>query len=39
MYVFIVDSFDVQGLEYDSGTRGGATELRNGIKTDSSMIS
>jgi hypothetical protein len=40
MYVSIMDSFDVHGLEYDSETRdGGTTEFRNGTRTDSSMSS
>lgn len=32
-------SSEVHGLEYDSGARIGATELRNGTRTDSSMSS
>jgi hypothetical protein len=39
MYVSVIDSLDVHGLEYDSETRDGATELRNGTRTDSSMSS
>jgi hypothetical protein len=39
IYVSIMDSFDVHGLPKDSGGRTGATELRNGTSTDSSISS
>jgi hypothetical protein len=39
MYVSIMDSFDIHGLFSDSKGRVGATELRKGTSTDSSISS
>lgn len=39
MVVSDMDSLDVQGLENDSRPRPGATELRKGTRTDSSINS
>jgi hypothetical protein len=39
MSASVIDSFEVQGLATVSGPRDGATELRNGTRTDSSISS
>lgn len=39
IYVSAIDSSEVHGLAYDPELREGATELRNGTRTDSSISS